>query len=1323
MTKRIFAAMCTLMLVMQLIPATAFAQRTDIGESRVSIEQLLAAGEYAEGEAIAIVKASSGQQDQSRTLADISSEAVEQAVVDASGSNYAATEEVAGRVTSAGDDSFRVELIRDSSRTTEQILRDLYADPNVIAAEPNYIGYNTAALSETSSTSASTSASTTASDTVDSPDSSAPLTAASEDQLATSNTPSDSSSTELSAMADTQAIDAGGVPGDLTPLQWYTDDSQSTFTSPKSPTAGYSLNIPGWAEGRTNSDAPDNAGGTVCLMDTGLDDAHPDLQGVLYHFSEEQQKKYNCGEYGVNACGDLLPRSTTKASDSHGSHVAGIVAAQWNEFGISGVAKGAKLFEVRVFGEEDSQVESAVIDGFKFLIDVAKETNLKAVNCSWGLPQPCFAYSAMVNELGRKGVTCVIASGNRALDLDADMEFAAMPANSPYTVSINAALMDGTLTEFSCWGQASTDVFSPGTEIMSTVPVMMESGEGENITSRRDGRRFFPEASDTTSLVSNPGMERFDGATSDVLFFDSNPVTNADAKSIGTASDEAGYDDNHSMAISISNLSGKEERSLNRGYSCLNGSFYVAIPVANVADARWLALDFATSDSYRAHAGIVSLVYENESGNAVEIDNAYPVVVKSGVQTGAFSNTYQSQWTNVSYNIAGYQNAANEARKNRKQADDGTWYIPGSSSQAGQFRYPDPGEVTGLYKWSHDGKGYVVAKVGIGAKAGVSPAATDSTKLYVDNVSVGGANSCVGANMVMAGTSMATPAATGCVAIVAKDEPANATLTDNQLEQLARERKAKLLAAVDYDEENLGKLCRTGGRLNLHGQSTFEKKAPLITRAEAVGETLAINGFFFGEGGVLEIDGEEVEVDSWMDGQILATVSGLSNGSHIARVTNPDGAMMQCPFSYSSDSAVGRPLYERSHSLPVSLPSYTADDSDRLHGSLVECGGSLYAMTATLKDNHPQALWRYNIANDAWSRCADIPKDITGENHKAGKATYSSIVSLNGKIYVRDLSQADYSVRLWAYDPDADSWSMSDYALPSSAAFFTLQGKLFIIGNNFSLNTQKEREDSEDGPANLSAQAEEDEAKQEETACFGILDLNSGSITKVEGTIPTTVSASTGIIATSADKVYAYMPAETGDADSGIVDPNAEKPTPKFMRFTYDASKNEMTSEDLTSVLMSANPRYLAPVGNEDGIHLALAGLSDGVALIGSKTLGEDTHIIKNSSTDVEPYERTSSYHYVFEPLAAYSDGSLYVAGFNAAEPDVMYLRSTDYDEAQQAMPKTGDGGQTATLSQNAARTVVKTGDFAWYAIAFALLVIVIAGGIALSVRMRRNRQ
>ena len=94
----------------------------------------------------------------------------------------------------------------------------------------------------------------------------------------------------------------------------------------------------------------------------------------------------------------------------------------------------------------------------------------------------------------------------------------------------------------------------------------------------------------------------------------------------------------------------------------------------------------------------------------------------------------------------------------------------------------------------------------------------------------------------MSGTSMAAPVVTGCLAVIARDEPDNASLTGAQLEDLARERAAKLFASVDYDE-SLAKLCRTGARVNLHGQTSFTAKAPLIQTAEAQDRVLTVEGW------------------------------------------------------------------------------------------------------------------------------------------------------------------------------------------------------------------------------------------------------------------------------------------------------------------------------------------------------------------------------------------------------------------------------------------------------------------------------------------------
>ena len=78
----------------------------------------------------------------------------------------------------------------------------------------------------------------------------------------------------------------------------------------------------------------------------------------------------------------------------------------------------------------------------------------------------------------------------------------------------------------------------------------------------------------------------------------------------------------------------------------------------------------------------------------------------------------------------------------------------------------------------------------IGANGPNAASPSADTTLLLDNVAVGNANSYVEAYEMMPGTSMATPAVAGCLAVIAKDEPESATLTDEELELEARERAA-----------------------------------------------------------------------------------------------------------------------------------------------------------------------------------------------------------------------------------------------------------------------------------------------------------------------------------------------------------------------------------------------------------------------------------------------------------------------------------------------------------------------------------------------------
>lgn len=216
------------------------------------------------------------------------------------------------------------------------------------------------------------------------------------------------------------------------------------------------------------------------------------------------------------------------------------------------------------------------------------------------------------------------------------------------------------------------------------------------------------------------------------------------------------------------------------------------------------------------------------------MSTAASALLKTGWSGAAGYTIYQCQWTPDSFNVDGFIEASNQAHEIIEKG--GTI---GQASQAGMPEYTDPGKVTGVYGWENNGSTYIIVRYAIGSAAPQTPTPSSDTKLLLDNVVVGKAGSFVEGYEVMPGTSMAAPAVCGCLAVIAKDEPESATLSDAQLELEARERKAKLLASVDYDDD-LTKLCRSGGRVNLYGQSTFTKKAPIITRATSEGEELTI---------------------------------------------------------------------------------------------------------------------------------------------------------------------------------------------------------------------------------------------------------------------------------------------------------------------------------------------------------------------------------------------------------------------------------------------------------------------------------------------------
>lgn len=103
----------------------------------------------------------------------------------------------------------------------------------------------------------------------------------------------------------------------------------------------------------------------VSVIDTGINDSHPALQGQVVR----RQNFVN----ESNATGD---------PDGHGTHVAAIVAGRSDAQNAVGVAPGANLFDARALGEFGSGNLSDIIDAFEW----SAENNADIASASLGMP-------------------------------------------------------------------------------------------------------------------------------------------------------------------------------------------------------------------------------------------------------------------------------------------------------------------------------------------------------------------------------------------------------------------------------------------------------------------------------------------------------------------------------------------------------------------------------------------------------------------------------------------------------------------------------------------------------------------------------------------------------------------------------------------------------------------------------------------------------------------------------------------------------------------------------------------------------------------------
>ncbi len=164
--------------------------------------------------------------------------------------------------------------------------------------------------------------------------------------------------------------------------------------------------------------------------------------------------------------------------ESHGTHVAGIIAAERNNgIGINGVANNVKIMSVRVVPNGD-EYDKDIALGIRYAVD----NGAKIINCSFGKsfsPRAEWVYDA-IKYAASEDVLIVHAAGNDGNDVDLesnpnfpnDHKFTATEiADNVIEVGALAPIYGSKMVAtFSNYGSQNVDVFAPGAEIYSTMP-------------------------------------------------------------------------------------------------------------------------------------------------------------------------------------------------------------------------------------------------------------------------------------------------------------------------------------------------------------------------------------------------------------------------------------------------------------------------------------------------------------------------------------------------------------------------------------------------------------------------------------------------------------------------------------------------------------------------------------------------------------------------------------------------------------------------------------------------------------------------------------
>ncbi len=218
----------------------------------------------------------------------------------------------------------------------------------------------------------------------------------------------------------------------------------------------------------------------IAIVDSGGEHAHADLLANRWtntaetagNATDDDGNGYVDDRYGFNFknnIADPSPIAWTGGGEEHGTHVAGISAARYNNsVGVTGVmGQNIQIMHLNVFGDSGSGSTSNIVNGIYYAIN----NGAKIINMSLGGQGASSSYSTAMNAAVNAGVTVVVAAGNSNEQLTDSNWYS--PAS--YGKAINGAITVGAVkssdelrSSYSNYSSTFVEIGAPGNDSSSS---------------------------------------------------------------------------------------------------------------------------------------------------------------------------------------------------------------------------------------------------------------------------------------------------------------------------------------------------------------------------------------------------------------------------------------------------------------------------------------------------------------------------------------------------------------------------------------------------------------------------------------------------------------------------------------------------------------------------------------------------------------------------------------------------------------------------------------------------------------------------------------